>query len=467
MAGNRFALKGSTSDAQEGLLSSQYRALTIGLITLITIAAFDQTAVMSVMPTITASLGAPGGTAYTLTFTAATAASIFAMVAGGMLADSRGAMRTLRGSGLLFVAGLVLAVVTPTMPIFLVARVFQGLGGGAIVVAIYAIIAVIYPSQLQTKMFAALAGAWVIPTLIGPGVAGIITESLSWHWLFGISAAASIIVFPLLPRTTTPLTRETDHRNATKMLIAALVIAIASYPLSISGDFAAWGVLIFLLATGVTAVAIRPLVPVGTFRAAGDVPSMVLLRILFDAFFGLEALIPLLLARRDGLPPTLTGLALTGTGITWFIGSQVQSSAKPRSLPVTLWISAAILGISAAGVGISSASGAHWAWITAFWTLTGFGVGYSYPRINTAAMSLSPADKAGFMGSALQVAGMTGMTMSVAAATLLHTLVPLSTGGSFGVVYMVAVLSPIFIALIGRRCGHIDDAARNSVSNAG
>ena len=94
-------------------------------------------------------------------------------------------------------------------------------------------------------------------------------------------------------------------------------------------------------------------------------------------------------------------------------------------------------------------------------------MGYSYPRINTAAMSLSPADKAGFMGSALQVAGMTGMTVSVAAATLVHTLVPLSTGGSFGVVYMVAVLSPLFIALIARRCGHIDDEARNSVSNAG
>ena len=124
------------------------------------------------------------------------------------------------------------------------------------------------------------------------------------------------------------------------------------------------------------------------------------------------------------------------------------------------------MGIGAAGVGISSASGAHWVWITAFWTVTGFGVGYSYPRINSAALSLSPPDRAGFMGSALQVSGMTRMTMAVAAATLVHTLVPLSTGGSFVVVYVVAVLSPVFIALIGRRCGHIDDAARNSVSNA-
>ena len=75
----------------------------------------------------------------------------------------------------------------------------------------------------------------------------------------------------------------------------------------------------------------------------------------------------------------------------------------------------AAVGIGAAGVGISSASGAHWVWITAFWTVTGFGVGYSYPRINSAALSLSPPDRAGFMGSALQVSGMTRMTMAVAA----------------------------------------------------
>ncbi|MEJ4112316.1 MFS transporter [Corynebacterium kroppenstedtii] len=463
MAGKKFPHTGSSPGAHEGILAPRYRSLTIALITLITIAAFDETAVMSVMPSITSDLGASGGAGYTLTFTAVTAASIFAMVAGGMLADSRGAMKTLRWAGVIFVIGLLLSVVAPTMTIFLISRVLQGIGGGAVVVAIYAIIAVTFPARLQTKMFAALAGAWVIPTLVGPGVAGVITESLSWHWLFGISAAASIAVFPFLPAAAAPVTADTKHPNAITMLIAALVVAVSSYPLTVSSNFGLWGIMVFLAATGVTLVAIKPLVPSGTFRAAGDIPSLILLRFLFDGFFGLEALIPLLLARRDGLPPTLTGLALTGTGLTWFIGSHLQSQREPKPLPATLWISAAFMGTSALGVGISSALGAHWLVITAFWTICGFGIGYSYPRINAAALSLAPTDKAGFTGSALQVSGMTGMTMTVAAATLVHTLVPLPTGGAFGVVYIVAVLPPVLIALIVLKCGDVDKAERHSV----
>ena len=66
MAGKKFPHTGSSPGAHEGILAPRYRSLTIALITLITIAAFDEPAVMSVMPSITSDLGASGGAGYTL-----------------------------------------------------------------------------------------------------------------------------------------------------------------------------------------------------------------------------------------------------------------------------------------------------------------------------------------------------------------------------------------------------------------
>ncbi len=71
-----------------------------------------------------------------------------------------------------------------SMPVLVPARLVQGLGGGLAIVAVYVVIGRQYPDDLRPKAFALLAAAWVLPAIIGPVIAGFLTDHVSWRAVF-------------------------------------------------------------------------------------------------------------------------------------------------------------------------------------------------------------------------------------------------------------------------------------------
>ena len=71
-----------------------------------------------------------------------------------------------------------------TMAQLLVGRVLQGAAAGGLTVAVFVLISVVYPQRVQPAVFGLMSSAWVLPALIGPPVAGLLTDLLSWHWVF-------------------------------------------------------------------------------------------------------------------------------------------------------------------------------------------------------------------------------------------------------------------------------------------
>ena len=70
------------------------------------------------------------------------------------------------------------------MELLVAGRLLQGFGGGATTVALYVVVARLYPPMLHPRVFAWFAAAWVIPSLIGPAGAGAIAQHLGWRWVF-------------------------------------------------------------------------------------------------------------------------------------------------------------------------------------------------------------------------------------------------------------------------------------------
>ena len=164
------------------LLSPALRWTTIGSIALIFLGAFVSLAVTTIMPTIARELD--GEALYSAAFSGTLAASVIGMVVVGRWADAGGPARPLVISMVVFVIGLLLSGTAMTMEIFVVGRVLQGLGNGGIIVALYVVVGRIYPPGLHPKIFGAFAAAWVLPSLIGPPLAGVVAEVFSWHWVF-------------------------------------------------------------------------------------------------------------------------------------------------------------------------------------------------------------------------------------------------------------------------------------------
>ena len=147
--------------------------------------AFEALALTTVMPTIARDLH--GESLYAMAFTATLAAGSSAS-SGRATSPTGGARGRRCVLGLvLFALGLVGAGLAPTMPVLVGARVVQGLGAGMTSTALYVLVTRIYPPRLHTAILAGFSAAWVVPSIVGPFVAGVIAETIGWRWVFGLA----------------------------------------------------------------------------------------------------------------------------------------------------------------------------------------------------------------------------------------------------------------------------------------
>ncbi|HET8643496.1 MAG TPA: MFS transporter, partial [Pseudonocardiaceae bacterium] len=184
------------------LWSPQQRMTTVGLVLLVTMIAFEAMSLGTALPTMVAELD--GEALYSWPFTAFLAASVVGTVLSGWLSDTRGPRLPLLGGPALFAVGLLAAAVAPTMTVLLLGRVLQGLGAGVVAVAMYVLVAFAYPERNRPAVFGVISAAWVVPAIVGPAVAGLLTEHASWRLVFGglvpIVAVATVLLVPLVRR---------------------------------------------------------------------------------------------------------------------------------------------------------------------------------------------------------------------------------------------------------------------------
>src|SRR5215211_6310543 len=161
-------------------------------------AAFEAMSVGTAMPTMVAELN--GDALYSWPFTAFLAASVVGTVLSGRLSDTRGPRLPLLGGPAVFAAGLLVAGAAPTMAVLLAGRVLQGLGAGVMIVAVYVLIALAYPERDRPAAFGAASAAWVVPSLVGPTIAGLVTEHATWRWIFfGLAPFVLVGIVLLVP----------------------------------------------------------------------------------------------------------------------------------------------------------------------------------------------------------------------------------------------------------------------------
>ncbi|WP_159059154.1 MFS transporter, partial [Streptomyces scabiei] len=180
-------------DDADGVLSRSHRGLSIGIVSVVLLIAFEAMAVGTAMPVAARELD--GVQAYGFAFSAYFTTSLFGMVLAGQWADHRGPLGALTAGIGAFAAGLVLSGTAGAMWLFVLGRAVQGLGGGLVIVALYVVVGRAYPERLRPAIMAAFAASWVVPSVVGPLASGAVTEQLGWRWVFlGIPV---LVVLPL------------------------------------------------------------------------------------------------------------------------------------------------------------------------------------------------------------------------------------------------------------------------------
>jgi len=314
------------------LLAPAYRWATVGTVSLVFLAAFEALAVTTIMPSVSADLD--GRAWFSAAFSATLAASVVGMVAGGLWSDRTGPRLPLLASVAVFAGGLLLAGLAPGIELFVAARFLQGLGSGAMTVALYVVVARIYAPIDHPRIFGAFAAAWVIPSMVGPTVAGVVAEAAGWRWVFlgvvALAVGATLMLLPglrVLVDNPEPSSVATGGRLALSVVVAVSVVALdlagrASAAVGLAGAAAALGVVL---------VAVRPLLPPGTLVARRGLPAVIALRGAIAAtFFATEIYLPYLLQEHYDVPPWLSGATLTVGALGWAAASQVQARLGAR-----------------------------------------------------------------------------------------------------------------------------------------
>jgi len=404
------------------LFDRRYALATAGSTSLVFLAAFEALAVTTVMPTITADLD--GRSLYSLAFVSTTAASVVGSVAAGAWADRRGPRRALLVAISVFTLGLVVAGTATTMGIFVGGRFLQGLGAGGITVALYVLVAGVYPAALHPRIFGLFAAAWVVPSMVGPFVAGLVADAWSWHWVFlgvvVLVAAATLVIVPALRVAVAP--PDTVPANAGRRIAAAAVVATAAVAAGLSSELPdARGWLVVVVAGVVVLATVRTLLPPGTLRARPGLPGAVLLSAAAGGtFFSTEVYLPLLLHDRYGLPGWLSGFTLTVGAIAWATGSHVQGRIGDRwTHSAVLRLGALFLAAGAAAELVTALVSPHWLFVGAGWLLAGGGMGLMYPRVSTLVLAASAPGTQGFNTAAKSIADVVGGSLALALAGLL------------------------------------------------
>ena len=386
-----------------------------------TMFAFEGIGVATAMPTVARALD--GLSSYAWAFNGYLVSSLVAMVVAGEWNDRAGPRVPLMTGAVLFGVGAMIAGSAWTMPILVFGRVVQGLGGGLAVVSVYVVLGRAFPDEIRPRAFTLLSAAWVLPSIVGPFVAGFLTDHVSWRAVFWLVVPFSLSVLFMSSRLEHLGGGTNEHPPRWNRVMFACVAAGSLAVLQEAGSRRdVLGAALAVVGLLVLVPTLSRLLPSGALKFAHGLPTVVMMRgVLAGSFFAGEAFLPLALHTVRGASTAQGGLLLTVGSLGWSVGSQAQGRLYPRvqRRHLVQWGAALVAGcLVVLPIAMTSAISF---WAAALpWAIGAVGMGLAFGAIGTLTLELSTADDQGANSAALQVLDSTGSIVFIGIAGVIY-----------------------------------------------
>ena len=427
----------ATARTRAGVFQPAYALVSVALVALITVIAFEGMAVSTAMPDAAKELDAVRS--YGLAFSVMLTTQLLGIVVAGVWCDRSGPLPSLFAGQLLFGAGSALCGFAPGFGWFLVGRGVAGLGAGLIIVAGYVVIGRAYPERLRPKVFSVISAAWVLPSLLGPPISAWVTTTWGWRWVFWLVVVPVVVALALvgarrgqIAAADTDLAPSSrDHRAHVKAAWFGVLIAASAGALQwgTHDPVMRWSPQTVVAVVGVLGILVAAplLLPAGTWLMRRGLPSVMLARSLFtSSFFGTITYVPLMLVNERGLSLRAAGTVLAVGSLGWSAGSWVQGRDRWAGRRTTL-VSAGAALLCSGLLGVVAVT--HFGWnpylVGLALVACGTGMGLGTASLSVLALTLTPAADHGAASSSLQLADVLGSVLGIAAAgavfAALHT----------------------------------------------
>jgi len=345
---NSVAGSAAIIDNSQPVISSKRRvAVVIGVMTGMFIAALEATIVGTAMPTVIASLG--GLSHYSWVFSAYLVTSTVTVPVWGKLSDLYG-RRLMYQIGIgVFLLGTALSGFSTSMGELIVFRAIQGLGAGALIPLGMTIIGDIFSVEERAKMQAYFSGVWGLSSIIGPVAGGIITDQLSWQWVFWVNVPIGVVAAVIIglalkepKRTSKP---SVDYAGAALLMIAVSVLMLAMVDNGTNSIFAIQNLLLFIAAMALLGIfywvetrAADPVIPFQLFKNRVIAIGVTCGFLAGVAMFGAISFVPLFAQGVLGFSATQAGSLLTPLMLSWVtmsvVGGRLMLKVSSRTITI-------------------------------------------------------------------------------------------------------------------------------------
>jgi MFS transporter, DHA2 family, multidrug resistance protein len=236
----------------------------------------------------------------------------------------------------LFTVSSFLCGLAPSLPLLLLARVLQGLGGGGLQPMAQAILADTFTPQQRGMAFALYGITAIIAPTIGPTLGGWITDTYSWRWIFLINLPVGLLALFLVRR----LIEDPPYLKRLRgggvrfdyIGVGLLVLGVGALQVMLDkGQEEDWFGSPFVVALCLTATvclvalvvwewyAANPIIDVRLFRSPNFLSANLMMFILGVLLFSSVVMMPQFLQTALGYTAESAGLVLSGGAIVMMI----------------------------------------------------------------------------------------------------------------------------------------------------
>jgi EmrB/QacA subfamily drug resistance transporter len=348
------------------------------------------------------------------------------LIAAGRLSDIFGRRRALLLGTAVFALGSVLAAVAPGVEVLIAGIAIAGAGGALMMPASLAMLTNLFTGESRGLAIGLWGAATEVVSGVGILVGGVLTEQLSWRWIFWVDVIFAVLIAIMALRGSRESRDPTAPRSVDLTGVAVIAAALTCLTLALNeGPGWGWGSLptVTLFAAGVLLFASLgvverrakfPLIDFSFFRNRNFTGSTIVVFVLDFAFGAAYFFLPIYFEEILGYSPMQAGLLLLPMtavmAVSSPLGGRVAARVGPRPPIVTglaamaiatYWISTLTLSTDYADL-----------WIPT--VLLGFGVGFALTPMNLAAMNAISKDHAGAASGILVTLSGLGATLGVA-----------------------------------------------------
>jgi EmrB/QacA subfamily drug resistance transporter len=389
------------------------------------LAALEATAVGTAMPTVVADLG--GVSRYSWIFSVYLLASTTTVPMYGKLADLFGRLRIFTIAVFLFLLGAGLCGIAQTFPQLILFRTIQGLGAGGVIPVAITVVGDIYSLEERGRIQGVFSAVWAISSLVGPAAGGLITDLLSWRWVFLLNlpfGVVSVVMLHLFFREEAPR----SERRLDLLGTFSLTASIALLLLALLEGTERWGWidarnlsmmgcalmgLVFFLWQETRAP--EPMLPLELFQtrviAVASTGGFLMGSVLFCA----AAFVPMFTQGVLGGTAIDAGMTLAPMSIGWPIASTTAGWLLAKRGYRPFIVAGGILGVLGCGLlaSVDATSGRGPVMVAMF--LLGLGLGFLSTPYLLAVQNAVPKHQRGVATSSVQFFRTIGGSIAVAA----------------------------------------------------